>query len=299
MPERSRKAAKNMNETQRNIVTILKIKVDSAPEAQLLRRVEVFLNSKVVKSGFEPKESLLIVTPNPEFIVRAQKDADLASILNSADISIPDGIGLILASWLGGGSSIIASGGRIASRVTGTDFGKRLIDLGKEKGWRVCLLGGDQNVSTDAKNSILQDQKLSKSFDSAQDLRPGFEILALEGPRLNAKGEPIDENNRRIELKTIVEINKFEPHLLFVGFGNPKQEKWINRNRHELEIGVAMGIGGAFDFWSGRTARSPYILRQIGLEWLWRLIQEPSRWRRQLALAEFVYLVIREKLGLS
>lgn len=280
MPESSKKSTKNMSKTERNIVTILKIKVDSARCGQLLRRVEDFLGSKLGKSGFEPKESLFIVTPNPEFIVRAQKDADLASILNSADISIPDGIGLM-----------IASGGKIASRVTGTDFGKRLIDLGKDKGWRICLLGGDQNVSTDAKNRILQDQKLSP--------QPGFEILALEGPRLNAGGEPIDEANRRIELKTIVEINKFEPHLLFVGFGNPKQEKWINRNRHELEVGVAIGVGGAFDFWSGRTARSPYILRQIGLEWLWRLIQEPSRWRRQLALVEFVWLVIKEKVGLS
>lgn len=280
MPENSKKARKFMVKTERSIVSILKIGVDSAPEDQLLTRVDDFLDSHRGKSGFVPEESLFIVTPNPEIIVFSTKNSDLATTLNSADLSLPDGVGILLATFP-----------KIASRVAGADFAKRLVERAKEKGWRVCLLGGDQNVSSGAKNRILQDQKVSP--------QAGFEILALEGPRLNSRGEPVDEANRRVELKTIVEINKFEPHLLFVGFGPPKQERWVQRNRHELEAGVIMVVGGTLDFWSGRITRAPFMLRQIGLEWLWRLIQEPSRWRRQLALVEFMWLVLKERFGLS
>ena len=275
MTENTKKSSRKRAQTERNIAPILKIRVDSAREEELLKRVEHFLEFEAVGAQF----GLFIVTPNPEIIVSASKNPDLASVLNSADLSLPDGTGLI-----------IATRGKIASRVTGTDFARSLIDLAKRKGWRVCLLGGDQTISTDAKNRILKDQTISSM--------PGFEILALEGPRLTAKGEPVDQDNRRKELKTLVEINKFEPHILLVGFGNPKQEFWIQRNRHELEVGVAMVVGGAFDFWSGRVARAPRVLRQIGLEWLWRLIQEPSRWRRQLKLIDFLRLVLLEKMGL-
>lgn len=275
MTENTKKSGKIRVQAGRNIVPILKIKVDSARKEELLNRVERFLEFEAVQAQF----GLFIVTPNPEIIVSASKNPDLASVLNSADLSLPDGTGLI-----------IATRGKIASRVTGTDFARSLIDLAKTKGWRVCLLGGDQTVSSEAKNRILKDQTVSTT--------PGFEILALEGPRLTAKGEPVDQDNRRSELKTLVEINKFEPHILLVGFGNPKQELWVQRNRHELEAGVTMVVGGAFDFWSGKVARAPRILREIGLEWLWRLIQEPSRWRRQLKLLEFLKLVILEKLWL-
>ncbi|MDO8452271.1 MAG: WecB/TagA/CpsF family glycosyltransferase [bacterium] len=273
MAEKKKKIVKNKYTTERKIVPILGIKVDSAREGELLVRVEDFLEFEARPSSF----GLFIVTPNPEIIVKASKDSELASILNSADLSLPDGTGLI-----------IATTGKIASRVTGIDFATKLMDRAKDKGWKVCLLGGDQNVSTLAKNRILQHQ--------TNTIHENFEILALEGPRLDSEGVPIDEYNRRIELKTLVEINKLEPHLLFVGFGPPKQEKWVQRNRHELEAGVTMVVGGTLDFWAGRIVRAPKILRLAGLEWLWRLIQEPSRWKRQLALVEFVWLVVKQRL---
>ena len=279
MEEKKKKVAKSKFQSERNIVPVLGIGVDSASETRLLKRIEEFLENLSLKAHFEASSNLFIVTPNPEIIVKASKDPILASILNSADLSLPDGTGLIIATL-----------GKIASRVTGIDFATRLVNIAKDRGWRICLLGGDQNVSTLAKNRILQHQ--------TNTIHEKFEILALSGPRLDSQGVPIDEANRRIELKALVEINKLEPHILFVGFGPPKQEKWVQRNRHELEAGVTMVVGGTLDFWSGRIARAPKILRLAGCEWLWRLIQEPKRWKRQLALVEFVYLVLKEKVGL-
>ena len=287
MTEKKKILVKNKFQSERKIVPILGIQVDSTSEERLLKKIDEFLENLSLKAHFEASSNLFVVTPNPEIIVKALKDPQLASILNSADLSLPDGTGIIVASM-----------GKIASRVTGIGFATRLVNLAKDRGWRVCFLGGDQNVSTLAKNRILQDTKVS-NVPEVSKVSEEFEILALEGPRLDQDGVPIDELNRRVELRTLVEINKFEPHLLFVGFGPPKQEKWVQRNRHELEAGAVMVVGGTLDFWSGKIARAPKILRLLGLEWLWRLIQEPSRWKRQLALVEFVYLVLKEKLGLS
>lgn len=272
----SRKKDSKNSKSARNIVPILKIKIDSTQEEELLKGVCYYIENEAKPSKF----GLFVVTPNPEILVTASKNPSLATILNTADIAIPDGTGLIVASL-----------GKIARRITGTDFSYSLINVAKSKGWRVCLLGGEQTVSNMAKNNIMTEQTVTSM--------PGFEILALDGPMLNEKGEPVDEANRRIELKTIVEINKFEPHILLVGFGNPKQEFWVNRNRHELEAGLTMVVGGAFDFWSNKIRRAPRVIRNFGLEWFWRLVQEPSRWRRQLRLVEFLWMVFLEKLGLN
>ena len=124
--------------------------------------------------------------------------------------------------------------------------------------------------------------------------------LKIKNAKLNIK---YFQGPRNIENETAAEraeairrINKFRPHLLFVAYGAPMQEKWIAANLPQLKINVAMGVGGAFDYLAGRVQRAPQWLRRGGLEWLWRLIQEPWRWKRQLRLVKFVWLVLKEKL---
>lgn len=107
----------------------------------------------------------------------------------------------------------------------------------------------------------------------------------------NINNETIKERN-----ETIKRINNFKPHFLFVAFGAPMQEKWIAKNLPILKVKVGMGVGGAFDYLSGRVKRAPKIIQKLNLEWFWRLICEPSRWRRQLRLVRFVWLVVKERL---
>lgn len=203
------------------------------------------------------------VTVNPEFVMTAQRDRDFARVLNGADLAVPDGIGLVWAArW---------RRTPLRERVPGVDLVDRLSAVAAQRGLRVFLLGAQPGVA-EATAGILTARY------------PGLTIAGTYA------GSP-----RADEDETIAGmVAQARPSILFVAYGAPQQDLWIERNRSRLGACVAMGIGGAFDFISGRAQRAPRWVQRLGLEWLHRLLREPSRWRRMLALPRFVWAVLSQ-----
>lgn len=221
---------------------ILGINVNSTELVEVLTRVEDFISCNVKFS---------IVTPNPELILMAQQVPNLKYALNAADFSIPDGVGLKLAD-----SKL--------NIIKGRELFLELIKLAGKNNWKVFLLGGLANEAELAAKKL-------KIPDSR------FQIQAFMGPRLNNNAEPSTNADRKIELEAISRINAFNPQLLFVAFGNPKQELWIHRNLARLNVNGAMAVGGTFRYIAGMSKLPPKWMAAIGLEWLYRVITEPKR----------------------
>lgn len=215
-------------------VDILGIKIDDITIDEALTQAEKW----VINPGKH-----YIVTPNPEFIIAAQKDPVFKKILNEADLAIPDGVGLKIS-------------GKIKNTFAGTDFMERLIQLSAEKSFAVGFLGGKDGVA-------------EKCAECLKRKYPTLKVLFTSADT-EVKIPPLD--------------------LLFVALGHVKQEKWIAKNLDKIPVHVAMGVGGAFDYLSGRVPRAPKWLRSLGLEWLFRLILQPTRIKRQLALLRYLWL---------
>ncbi len=217
---------------------ILGIKIDSLNEIEVLKKIEDFLSDS---------QQHYIVSPNPEFLVEAQKDAEFRNILNQADLAIPDGVGLVYASWF--------LGQPVRKRLAGVDLMEMICCLASQKKWPVFLLGAKEGVAEKTA------EKLIEKYPELQ-------------------------------------IESQNPKILFVALGAPKQEKWIADNLAKMTtVKLAMGVGGAFDFISGRTRRAPKLLRKAGLEWLWRFVLQPWRAKRIFrAIIIFPWLVIHNRL---
>jgi N-acetylglucosaminyldiphosphoundecaprenol N-acetyl-beta-D-mannosaminyltransferase len=205
----------------------------------------------LVKGWLSNNEKHWIATPNPEMVMLAQKDLEFKQILNSADLSIPDGVGLKLVG--------------VKNRVTGVDLMEQLIQFDDIS---VGLLGSAKGVAEKASECLL------KKY-------PGINFAYIND------GGPF------IDSKTF-DIPKLD--ILFVAFGHGKQEKWIDKNLANIPVKVAMGVGGAFDYFSGNVPRAPKILRTLGLEWIFRLLIQPWRIKRQLVLISFVWKILLAKL---
>lgn len=223
-------------------VDILGVKIDDISFNEALAIVKHWIwNQAVYKNGKH-----YIVTPNPEFIVAAQEDPEFKKILNDADLSIPDGVGLKLS-------------GRVKNTFSGTDFMEGLCKLAAEKGFVVGFLGGRDGVAEKASECLQKKYNGLKVSFASSDI--DYKIL------------PTD--------------------LLFVALGHNKQEKWIVSNIKTSPVHVAMGVGGAFDYLSGNTPRAPKWVRDLGLEWLFRLILQPWRIKRQLTLFKYLWLLVQ------
>jgi N-acetylglucosaminyldiphosphoundecaprenol N-acetyl-beta-D-mannosaminyltransferase len=201
------------------------------------------------------------VALNPEKLYRAKRDPGLKAILQKAHVRLCDGIGLSLASLLLNGKPIV--------RCTGVDLFLRLIQMSAAEGFRVFVLGASSHV-----NEV-----------SCRMLRTTYPGLRLAGQRDGFFGSD-DEIVRK--------INESRADLLFVAMGSPRQEDWIARNMSQLRPRLLMGVGGSLDVVSGTVRRAPAPFRKAGLEWLYRLLSQPSRFRRQLALPCFGWDVLRE-----
>lgn len=214
---------------------ILGIKIDDLNTPQIVEIVEGWLK----KSG-----KYYIVTPNPEIVMMAQKDLELKKIINNANLSIPDGVGLKLS-------------GDILNYSPGIDVMEELIKRASDWAAAVGFLGGSAGVAEKTAECLLKKYpRLKLSFASS--------VTPRDFPKCD---------------------------LLFVALGAPKQEKWIAKNLPKLPIKVAMGVGGAFDFLSGKVPRAPLWIRNIGMEWLFRLIVQPWRIKRQLALIKYLLML--------
>ena len=157
------------------------------------------------------------------------------------------------------------------TRVTGADGLLRIAERAADRGWRLFFLGAAPGVGERAATAL-------------RARYPGLRIVGT----VSGSPAPAEED------ALVEQINASGAELLFVAFGAPIQDKWIARNSTRLNVTMAMGVGGAFDFVAGETARAPRWLRRLGLEWLFRLIRQPWRWRRMMRLPRFVLAVLRE-----
>ncbi len=229
----------------RKYATIMGIKIDSTPKSNLLNHVRTDLSKKL---------QFYIVTPNPEIINQAQSVPELKEALNNADIAIPDGFGLKLVK-------------PSLNIIKGREFMLDLLKIANEENLKVFILGSRPDVN---KRSV---EKIIKEY-------PNLKVKGNSGPELDIKGNPVTEVNVNLQFDIVKEINSFKPDLLLVAFGAPKQEIWISRNLSKLNVTGAMAIGGSLDYYGGFVRKVPKFMEILGLEWLWRLIQEPDRFGR-------------------
>lgn len=238
---------------------VLGVRVDSLSKAQILEKAGFFLSGN---------KSHKIYTPNPEMLVKAQRDHDFRKILNSSDINLCDGFGLSIFSG--------------APRFSGVDFMLELCQLAEKEGNSIYLLGSGS------------DFVVAKTVDKLQEKFPKINIVGFD------KGPDIDEIKivREEGSETLQNIINASPDILFVAFGMGKQEKWIDKNLHKIpSVKIAVGVGGSFDFVSGLIQRAPCSMRNIGLEWLYRLYKQPKRFLRIVnAVLIFSFLAIKEKI---
>lgn len=284
---------KNTYEIGRKIVDILAINVDSTSKERVLAGVKEMMayNSK-----------FYIVTPNPELVLASTKNLLLKRALNHADFAIPDGIGLaqaakflslqvpqsifvrVVVTFFQGLAVGLATFfnrkwlTEYLNVIKGRELFLDIVGLAHKKGWRMFFLGGLGNEAEIA----------AKKLDAKY----------FRGPKMDSKVEPISKFDRKLQEDAIDKINKFTPNLLFVAFGNPKQEIWIYENLPKLSVGGAMAVGGAFRYVAGLSKLPPKWMERTGIEWLWRLLTEPFRLKRIWnAVVVFPWKVFLSKNG--
>jgi len=237
--------------------TILGCRVDALSSAEAVRRIAAYANGT---------QGALVVTLGTEMIVRAQSDAAFRAIVNASDLSLCDTVGVKYAARL--------HGTNIPERVSGVDLIAPLCAAFAEQGSRVYFLGAKGDTAARA----------------AAALKARFPTLAIAGAR-----DGFFPAERDAEIAAAVAASG--ANVLFVGLGSPRQETFLKAHLQETGCGVGIGVGGSFDVLAGNVERAPAIWQRLNLEWLYRLVREPQRWRRQLALPHFVWLVLRERVA--
>ena len=240
-------------------VSVLGVRVDRLSQQQALDRMQEIIVRRQASGNTLSCQQ--IVTVNPEFVMAAQRDTDFRIAINEAALVLADGTGVVWATrYLGAPTP---------ERVTGTDTLSVLASRCAKAGYRLYLLGATPGVAKAAGERL-------------QKLAPGLQIAGTYA------GSPAPEEEDAI----IERVREAQADVLCVAYGAPAQELWIHRNLSRLPVAIAMGVGGAFDFLSGRQRRAPLLMQRTGLEWLYRLYREPWRWRRMLALPLFAMQVL-------
>jgi N-acetylglucosaminyldiphosphoundecaprenol N-acetyl-beta-D-mannosaminyltransferase len=235
-------------------IDILGIPIDNVTEDEALARIADML----AQGGAHQ-----VVTINPEFVMEAQHNATFRRVLHTADLATPDGFGLLLAArWLGT---------PLRGRATGVALVQRIAALAAQQGYRLFLLGAAPGVAEQTA-AILTTRY------------PGLQIAGCFAGSPHPRHEPF--------LRQM--IGAAQPDVLLVAYGHPAQDMWIARNQPFLHVPLAMGVGGVFDYITGRVPLAPAWVRRMGLEWLYRLLRQPRRWRRILiAVPLFSWAVLR------
>ncbi|PHV71266.1 glycosyltransferase [Sporanaerobium hydrogeniformans] len=208
----------------------------------------------------------LVFTPNPEIIMTARENERLSSILNKADLVVPDGIGVVIASKF-------LRGNTLKERVAGYDMVQNTMKEAVSNGYKYYFLGSKPGIA-------------NKAAEEMRKLYPGIQIVGTHDGYFKP-----EESERIIEA-----INASGANILLVALGAPKQEIWIEENKDKLtHIRVAIGVGGSLDVMAGVVKRAPFIYQKLGLEWFYRLVKEPSRFGRMLVLPKFLLYVLLRK----
>lgn len=207
---------------------------------------------------------LHIATVNPEYIMESRSNQKFRTVLGNC-LTVADGHGVV---W--------GLGNRV-ERISGIELVDEILNHASQKGERVFLLGAASGVAEKAAN------EMSKKY-------PGLKMSSYSG----AKTVRVEKNEEAS--MTIAKINSVSPDYLLVAYGSPWQDIWIEENRPYLRVRVAMGVGGVFDEWAGVVKPCPEWIDRIGMKWVWRVINEPWRWKRILRALQFGWLVVYHKL---
>ena len=208
-----------------------------------------------------------VITLNAEILYQAQTNERLLSVINHVDLVTPDGSGIV---W---GARTL--GTPLKERVSGIDLLWEICRRSPEKGWRIYLLGAAPGIP----------EKAEKNLEAKY---PGISIVGV-------RNGYFDINDKAQVEEILAEVAASGADVLFVAMGAPRQEYFIREHREALGTKVAIGVGGSFDVVAGEVKRAPVFMQRMGIEWLWRLLSQPSRWRRMLNLPRFVFLVKRVK----
>lgn len=250
------------------VAAIFGVRLDDLPSEERVRQV--------CRTFLESDRTFRIFTPNPEILLRAREDRSYAEVLNSSDLSLPDGTGVAVIESL--------RARRRVRRWPGVEIGAILLELAAERGVTVAFLGGSGAVA-------------DRAAARWRGRLPGLRVEILGSDLTVAddgRARPAPRDGELVE-----EIRRLEPGIVLVGLGAPKQERWIARNAHDLpSVRIMMGVGGAFDMWAGRLRRAPRFLHRIGLEWVWRLALEPARLPRIVrATVVFPFRALTDRAG--
>lgn len=233
-------------------VPLLGVRVDDVTFGETLALLEAY-----IASGRPHR----VCTVNPEFIMRAQRDAEFRRVLAQSDLNIPDGTFLLWAAR--------RKGECLRERVTGSDTLPLFAEVAARKGYRLFFLGAAEGTA-------------QKAADVLRARCPGLEIAGCYA------GSPAAAEEDEIAAR----VRAARPDALFVAYGAPQQDKWIARNAARLNVPLMMGVGGTLDFIAGAVPRAPRWMQRLELEWLYRLARQPWRWRRQIAIWQFAWLTV-------
>lgn len=222
---------------------------------------ETFL--KELMDRVRHNKKTFVVTANPEIVMYAKKNAEYMSLLKEADYIAADGIGIIK------GAKLLAT--PIIERVAGFDLLTDLLEKASEQGSRVYFLG--------AKEAVLQ-----SAVQNVQKKYPSIQIVGSRNGYFDSSDSSIIEA-----------VQATQPDMIFVALGYPKQEQWIHQYMATASKGLLMGVGGSFDVLSGKSKRAPKLFIDLNIEWLYRLIKQPTRLKRMMVLPQFLLEVKREK----
>lgn len=234
---------------------VMGLQFDNVTMDEALTRADAFLSGD---------KTVCVVTPNAEIAYEALHDASLRKLLNSADLMLPDGAGVVLA------SKLLKT--PLKEKVAGVDFAAGLLKLLAKNQQSVFLLGAKPGVAETAAEKMVQ-------------MMPGLRIAGLHD------GYFTDE------APIIAQINESGADVLFVCLGSPKQELFMQRYRQALGVKIMIGLGGSLDAFAGTVKRAPQWMIRMNLEWLYRLIKEPKRFGRMLRLPKYLFAVMKTRIS--
>ncbi|WP_096437105.1 WecB/TagA/CpsF family glycosyltransferase [Alteribacter populi] len=217
----------------------------------------------LINEAVRDREKKFIATANPEIIVYANKDEQYMDVLQKTDLITPDGIGVV--------KGVRILGEHIPERVAGFDLFMDILKVANENKYSIYMLGA-------------KDTTLNKAVGVINEKYPNVQLAGSH------HGFFDDDDQSIIET-----IKHEQPDFIFVALGFPRQEKWIAKNIHHFKKGVFMGLGGSFDVLSGEVQRAPKFWRRLNLEWFYRLVSQPARWKRMLSLPKFILKLIKTR----
>jgi N-acetylglucosaminyldiphosphoundecaprenol N-acetyl-beta-D-mannosaminyltransferase len=273
-------------------LTILGVRIDPVTEEEAVERICAAVGSP---------DKYRVSTVNPEFVMEAQRNPAFMDALSKSNLNVPDGIGILWAANLLAYTPPKAKGAKVlAIWIIAVWYGiKTFLSLKFRTANVPQQVSGSNLVQSVARRAAAQNASLFLLGE-----RPGVAEAAARNLQTSVPGLKITstfagDGSSDGDSQTVAAVSREPADILLVAYGAPKQEFWVERNLERVPCSVAIGVGGTFRFLAGDIRRAPAWIRRLGFEWLFRLVLEPWRWRRQLALPHFVVAVVREKIARS